>query len=138
MKQQGFFWNDCTPSARHNAGAWAASDRGWLMAVCDRKTYGAVYDEQAKQWREPSSLGSYLDYGPEHFRTSHEYCKPDDCHCRISQPGNIHCVVYTPGNGVRPHCYVETVAQAHAWIEAEAAKMRPDVFRAAAEKAVAA
>lgn len=102
MKQRinsRLYW-DCYTSntARRNA-SWATSDRGWLFAD------GAE-----------SSLGNYLDYGPNHYRSGHEYCRDGKCQCRQSQPGNVHAISYAS----RESRYFETVEQAKAWLLSKA------------------
>lgn len=107
-------WDDHTNKVKRHLANWAASDRGWLFANdCEH------------------SLGNYLDYGPDHYRSGHEFCK-GQCECRLSQPGNIHAVRYPLLASYLPHreystslqhgpCeyrYFETVEQAKAWIEA--------------------
>ena len=128
MKRSRLFWDDCSPARR--AHHWAASIRGWLFALTDKHEWPNM-QRDGIGWTEPSSLGSYLDYGPDHYRSRHEYCTQPvgQCECRLSQPGNIHCVVYTEGAGVRPHRYVDTVEQAHAWIEEQVRAIRPELFR---------
>lgn len=101
------YWDEYRASAKHSSERWAISDRGWLF---DRK-------HKLGEGQPVSSLGNYLDYGPDHYRSSHEYCG-GVCKCRVSQPGNIHCVVYA-GNSTRTQ-YVETIKQAREWIEASA------------------
>lgn len=58
--------------------------------------------------------GHYLDYGANHRRFDEQ---------QTTQPGNIHCVVIAKDTS---RCYasryVETVAEARAWIEQEAVK----------------
>ena len=99
----------------------ATSARGWLFALCGpwdptvdytHDTLPVQYAEG--QWREQSTLGNYLDYGPDHYRPAE---------ARAEQPGNVHCVVYNP---TRTH-YFETVHDAKAWIEQMARESRPDV-----------
>jgi len=97
-------WDDYTAAASRRSNRWATTDRGWLFAgdVC---------------------LGHYLDYGPDHYRSPHEYCRDGSCNCRESQPGNIHCVAMSgnpDNNGPRLSRYVETIEDAHRWIEEQA------------------
>jgi len=113
-------WNDHTPDKR--GLHWAASIRGWLFARTTTKDWPNV-ERKGIGWIEPNSLGNYLDYGPNHYRSPHEYCTEGACRCRLSQPGNIHCVAY--GLGCR---YVETVEQAKAWIEEQVRLVRPELF----------
>lgn len=132
---KGLHWSTYTPPD-------ATSARGWLFALCPAydpsrrytNPHVPIRDSVPGRWREQSSLGNYLDYGPDHYRSGHEYCgrfnpgiqeaAPDGCQCRQSQPGNIHCICYA-SNRSR---YVETVEQARAWIEAEALRARPDLL----------
>jgi hypothetical protein len=93
-------WDCYERAAKFESARWAVTDRGWLFIG-----------------GHPSA-GNYLDYGPDHYRSGHEYCR-GDCTCRLSQPGNVHAVVY--GIGSR---YFETVDQAKAWIESEALRLR--------------
>ena len=110
-------WDDCSPDKR--ARHWAASIRGWLFALTPVHDWPNV-KRDGIGWTEPSSLGNYLDYGPDHYRSPHEYCHENRCTCRLSQPGNIHCVV----SGVNGGHYVETVADAKAWIEEQVRRLR--------------
>lgn len=96
-------WADYSASKRRSSNRWASTDRGWF--------YGA----------DGFTRGHYLDYGPEHYRSPHEYCR-GRCDCRESQPGNVHAVRFarvdehsTCGHESR---YFPTVAEARAWIEA--------------------
>jgi hypothetical protein len=80
--------------------AGATSPRGWLNAgnFC---------------------VGFYLDYGPDHYRSPHEYCQPDHP-CRDCQPGNVLAVRYPEGPGAeqpRGSRYFETVQAARSWVE---------------------
>lgn len=63
-------------------------------------------------------VGFYLDYGPEHYRSPHRYCQPNDL-CPECQPGNILAVAYPGGPRTEPKScrYVETVDQARRYIE---------------------
>jgi len=100
----------------------ATTDRGWLKARCGApQSYDPslhpgsdrypVWDEDMAPagWREQSTLGNYLDYGP-------------------VRPGTtgpqVHCVCYASGR----FWWVSTVPEARAWIEAEAARVRPELF----------
>lgn len=91
----------------------AVTPRGWLFG-------GEL---------EGTSLGFYLDYGSEHYRSPHEmtregdgrvlvFCDPESDRatrvCRQHQPGNILAVVVDG-----PSRYVETVEDARRWIESE-------------------
>lgn len=90
-------------------GGWnePQPDRGWLFAP------NTEYPG--------SSLGNYLDYGPNHYRSGHEYCGLEGgCICRLRQPGNVHAIVYV-GRGAKSR-YFETIGEAKTWIEAEARK----------------
>lgn len=72
----------------------ASSPRGWLH----------------KRGRE-RALGFYLDYGPEHYRSPHKYCRPDSL-CPECQPGNVlACIVDGPSR------YHVTVDEARAWVD---------------------
>lgn len=110
---QGTFWNEYPAPD-------ATSDRGWLHAICEpyefdhhpRYTHEntPVYDEDHGLWREQSSLGNYLDYGP----------------CRTHRPAvepKIHCICYA-NNQTK---WVHTVQEAKDWIESQAASARPDL-----------
>jgi hypothetical protein len=100
----------------------ATTARGWLKVLCDPPDDHVLYDnerlpiwdEDLNDWREQSTLGNYLDYGPDHYRSAES---------RADQPGNVHCIAYGP---TRTH-YSETVADAKAWIEQMARESRPDV-----------
>lgn len=76
---------------------WAVSARGWLFDGQD----GAV--------------GHYLDYGSDHYRSGHEYCRAE-CVCELSQPGHVHAVRCR----TRTSRYFPTVADARRWIESTA------------------
>ena len=85
-------------------------DRGWLLPA---------------GWTPgTSTLGNYLDYGPDHYRSGHEYCQPGICTCRLSQPGNVHAVFYAAAllhqQGPHPSRYCRTIFDAIMWIEAKA------------------
>ena len=92
-------WHDYAPNVPSSSDAWASTARGWLWNHSE------------------SSVGNYCDYGVDHYRSGHEYCKPGKCDCRQSNPGNIHCIVYRGTDGMQHSRYVETVEQAHEWIE---------------------
>jgi len=92
-------------AAQAPAGQWdepegAVTPRGWLRQV------------------DGTCVGNYLDYGPEHYRSSHEYCRPDDL-CRECQPGNVHAVRYPdgPGSEHRESGYFQTIGQARQFVE---------------------
>lgn len=99
----------------------------------------------ARRWDEPAGAttprgwlhigelvtGFYLDYGPDHYRSPHSstvgtvngprevtWCKPG-AECPTCQPGNILAVRYPDGPSSPDHRsrYVETIAQARAWVE---------------------
>ena len=63
-------------------------------------------------------VGNYLDYGPEHYRSPHEYCQPDRL-CPDCQPGDILAVRYPNGPGTTPHDsrYFESIAEAREWTD---------------------
>jgi hypothetical protein len=100
----------------------ATTARGWLFVLCgspdDHVLYNSetlpVWDDDLNDWREQASLGNYLDYGPDHYRSAE---------ARAEQPGNVHALAYNP---TRTH-YFETVQDAKAWIEQQARESRPDV-----------
>ena len=83
---------------RWDEPAGAASPRGWLH-------------------RAGTCVGFYLDYGPDHYRSPHEYCQPGR-ECRDCQPGNVLAVRYPNGPGAEPRtsAWVETVAQAREFV----------------------
>jgi hypothetical protein len=85
-------WDEYSPSAPHSSDRWATTARGWLFAG-------------------NQSRGFYLDYGDQHHRSPHEYCR-GECHCRLSQPGNILAVINDGASR-----YVETVEQAKKFVE---------------------
>lgn len=118
-------WNEYSTAATHESDKWASTDRGWLKALTgpwkyeDASQYThetmPVPDEDVPGgWREQSTLGNYLDYGPDHYRSAED---------RAKQPGNVHCVCYPS----HTYGYVETVEQARAWIESEAKRVRPEL-----------
>lgn len=88
----------------------ANSPRGWLRGP------------------DGTSIGFYLDYGPDHYRNSHEteiwpgqstsFCTPDD-QCRECQPGNILARRYPNGDNADGDVsrYVETVEEARRYVE---------------------
>jgi hypothetical protein len=99
----------------------ATTARGWLFVLCEPWNPTANYTSDTLpfqyedgKWREQSSLGNYLDYGPDHYRPAES---------RAEQPGNVHALAYNP---TRVH-YFETVADAKAWIEQQARESRPEV-----------
>ena len=62
-------------------------------------------------------VGNYLDYGPEHYRSPHQYCRPDHL-CPDCQPGTVHAVRYPAGPGTPCESrYFETITEAREWIE---------------------
>lgn len=76
-----------------------ASDRAWL-----RDDLGTV-------------VGFFLDYGPDHYRSPHDYCTADRP-CRDCQPGNVLVCAYPAGPSTPTASrYVVTRADAVAWIE---------------------
>ena len=95
----------------------ATSDRGWLKAITKPRTsddwYACthetmpVWDEEINAWREQSTLGCYLDYGP----------------LRQSRVKQVHAVSYA-AHTVE---YFDTVAEAKEFIEREAMRVRPDI-----------
>jgi len=66
-----------------------------------------VWDEEINAWREQSTLGCYLDYGP----------------LRESRVKQVHAVSYA-AHTVE---YFNTVPEAKAFIEREAMRVRPDL-----------
>lgn len=96
-------WDDYYAGMDRDSERWASSDRGWFFVrdVC---------------------RGHYLDYGPSHYRSPHEYCAPGACDCRLSQPGNVHAVRFRRDARNQPHAYQSryfpTVAEAKVWIAA--------------------
>ena len=68
------------------------------------------------------TVGFYLDYGPDHYRSPHEYCQPDHP-CRDCQPGDVLAVRYLNGPGTEPRAsaWAETIAQAREFVAAPAA-----------------
>jgi hypothetical protein len=87
-------------AARWDEPAGAASPRGWLRAG-------------------DTCTGFYLDYGPEHYRSPHVYCRPDKP-CRECQPGNVLAARYPDGPGLdgpRESRFFETVDAARSWVE---------------------
>jgi hypothetical protein len=90
-------------AAKPMRGEWdepagAVSPRGWLM-------------------QDGTCVGNYLDYGPDHYRSPHEYCRPDDL-CRECQPGNVHAVRYPGGPGTDHESrYFGTPEEARQFVE---------------------
>jgi hypothetical protein len=106
----------------------AITDRGWLKALTlpfDRAKWMdynyrnmPVFDDGVPgNWREQSTIGNYLDYGPCRTGYSAEYV------ARMWPDGLVHCVCYAAGTSK----YVRTVEQAKAWIESECARVRPEL-----------
>lgn len=91
--------------ARAAAPQWdeppgCASPRGWLRAG-------------------GTCTGFYLDYGAGHYRSPHQYCRPDGL-CPECQPGSVLAVRYPGGpgsDGPRGSRWCETVAAARKWVE---------------------
>ena len=122
------FWDNHFASLPRDCKQWAISDRGWLLAECApfslemRHSYTSdttpIRDETALNtgWREQSSLGWYMDYGPECHRTAEGYD-------RAEQPGNVlaHSVVTHASH------WFMTCEQAQRWIESQAITGRPDL-----------
>ena len=106
---QQTFWHDCPD---------AISDRGWLHAVTgpwkleDSHSYTSATmptedTHSPTGWREQSSLGNYLDYGP----------------CRDGHVGpHVHAICYAP----LQTGYFETVSEAKQFIERSVLTLRPD------------
>lgn len=104
--------------------------KGWLAAR--EIAAQASAEAPVSKWDEPEGavtprgwlrqgetcVGHYLDYGPDHYRSQHEYCRPDDL-CRECQPGNVHAVRYPDGPGSEPResGYFETIDQARQFVE---------------------
>lgn len=104
-------WRVYRADVPRSSDEWSSTDRGWLF-----ETHGSPDRED---W---TCLGHYLDYGRDHYRSPHEYCSPDGCTCRRSQPGNVHAVVT---RGDRPARYFRTPAEARAWIAFKATGQLP-------------
>ena len=94
-------WDDYKAVAPRSSDRWASSDRGWLFAGGENR-----------------AIGHYLDYGANHYRSGHEYCRAE-CTCERSQPGHVHAVVCSKleGIGAEAWRYFETVEHAKEWIE---------------------
>lgn len=89
----------------------AASPRGWLR-------------------KNGHCVGDYLDYGPDHYRSPHgecvpnnpftdyiTYCTPERL-CRECQPGNVLAMRFPAGPGTAMESrYVETISEARQFIE---------------------
>lgn len=84
---------------RWDEPAGAVSPRGWLHRA------------------DGVTVGFYLDYGPDYYRSPHPYCTPDRL-CRDCQPGNVLAVRYPGGPGTKPRdsAFVETVGQAREFV----------------------
>lgn len=108
------YWEASGPDVPHASDRWAVSARGWLF-------------RDGVQ----SSLGHYLEYGPDHTRTSPEWCltcpgpkayradyAPDpnraSSYCPACHPGDVHAVVVG-----RRSMHHPTPEAARAWIEAQ-------------------
>ena len=64
-----------------------------------------------------TAVGFYLDYGPDHYRSPHEYCQPGNL-CRDCQPGNVLAIRYPGGPGTAFEWrYVETLDQARRYVQ---------------------
>ena len=95
----------------------ATTDRGWLKAIAEPWNNDIAYsythetmpvwDAEINAWREQSTLGCYLDYGP----------------LRESRVKQVHAVSYA-AHTVK---YFDTVREAKDFIEAEAMRVRPDI-----------
>jgi hypothetical protein len=104
-------WDEYTAAVSTRSNRWATSDRGWLWPDNRKQAFSTMASA------EDAALGHYLDYGPNHYRSPHEYCG-SECRCAESQPGSVHaysCVTKTAR-------YFRTVAVAKAWLEQEAAR----------------
>jgi hypothetical protein len=89
------------PNAVWDEPKGASSPRGWY------------WPKKSTRHGETPCAGHYLDYGPGY--------RHDDR--QSVEPGTIHCVVIAKDTGTSISWrYVETVEQARAWIETEAAK----------------
>src|SRR5690349_10312346 len=94
-------WDDKREAAPRDSGQWACSDRGWLFAD-----------------GEKLCLGFYLDYGPDHYRSPHRFCR-GACECELSEPGHVLAVaVITDPYMENRSRWCETIEQAKVWIDA--------------------
>ena len=94
-------WDEYTDKVRRSSTRWAVSDRGWLFAA-DRSN---------------GSLGFYLDYGPDHYRSPHAYCR-DTQKCPTCEPGSVLAVACA--SDTWQHHWFPTIAEARAWLERSA------------------
>jgi len=118
-------WNDFRMNA-YGTEHWASTDRGWLKALTDpydhsrwmdynENTMPIADDEVPGGWREQSTLGNYLDYGPcKTYRSIEEQQR---------EPGFVHAVCYVSHTS---HWF-PTVREAKDWIEAESKRVRPEL-----------
>jgi hypothetical protein len=61
-------------------------------------------------------VGFYLDYGPDHYRSGHEYCS-ESRPCPECQPGTVLACSYPGGPGSKTvSAYCETVADARRFV----------------------
>ncbi len=115
-------WDHHTCRAPFESPEWATTDRGWAVPT-----------------GQESSVGNYLDYGPNHYRSGHEFCRPDDCRCPRREPGTVHAVYDGIAGARLGPCqashYFETVHEAVMWIELN--WLAEQAERAAAEARVA-
>jgi hypothetical protein len=100
-------WDAHTERTARRNKHWAVSDRGWLFVN-----------------GEETSVGHYLDYGPEHHRSSHEYCRTE-CTCELAQKGMVHAVRVA----TRESRYFPTPQAAMEWIEAARPEIAPEQIR---------
>ena len=112
-------WDEFTDKVTYEDDGWASSDRGWYWEISADKEFPKDFRSGAGhpigvEYILP--LGNYLDYGPGHYRSGHDDCRPVEL-CRECQPGNVHAVVLNRYGKVFAHGYSETVAQARAWME---------------------
>jgi hypothetical protein len=104
---------------RWDEPAGCTSPRGWL-------------------WNDAlnACVGNYLDYGADHYRSPHDYCRAGSL-CRDCQPGNVHAVRYPDGprSGRREWRYFETIAEAREWIQTGATAPREHLWQVVARGA---
>ena len=109
-------WEDFSDKAAHKDDAWvypeddkwAATSRGWLKEISPDGCQ--------------ETLGTYVDYGPKHYRSPHEYCRRGKL-CRECEPGNVYAVASRKNGGsyvtIKAHYFV-TIGEARCWLDEEA------------------
>lgn len=112
------WWSEMAPPL-------ATSPRGWLHRMARQTGYlgnypqyerGAVSDTDAAHGKHHRvAIGWYLDYGADHYRSGHQYCRYGNC--AECEPGTVLASVYADDHPTLTRWFA-TVEEAKAWVEA--------------------